>query len=173
MTLSFYFSCNIIQYIFFWRFNSINMTWSKCLVFTKSVIMWLNNISQWLFQLGVVCLPCYYMTLFNTFAQHAGLWSSGMTLASHVELSWFVTHIKLCSVCYYFIAYSVLYFCSFFRTMANISIFLSHWLSHTNFYSLFSQIIRRCKDCNACKLVILIFVYCVTKRDNSKHNRYM
>ena len=38
-----------------------------------------------------------------------------------------------------------------FPTMANISIFLSHWHSHINFYSQLSQLIRRCKDCNACK----------------------
>ena len=37
-------SGNIIEYICFWRFNSIIMTWNKWLVFTKSVIMGLNNI---------------------------------------------------------------------------------------------------------------------------------
>ena len=57
-------SGNIIEYICFWRLNSIIMTWNKWLVFTKSVIMRLNNISPWPCPLGVVCLP----TLFNTFA---------------------------------------------------------------------------------------------------------
>ena len=40
-------SGNIIEHICFWRFNSINMTWNKWLVFTKSIIIGLNNISQW------------------------------------------------------------------------------------------------------------------------------
>ena len=40
-------SGNIIEYICFWRFNSIIMTWNEWLVFTKSVIMGLNNISPW------------------------------------------------------------------------------------------------------------------------------
>ena len=44
-----------------------------------------------------------------------------------------------------------LLFALFFPIMANISILLSHWHSHINLYSQFSQFIRRCKDCNACK----------------------
>ena len=51
-------SGNIIEYICFWRFNSIIMTWNKWLVFTKSVIMRLNNIPPWPCPLGFVCLPC-------------------------------------------------------------------------------------------------------------------
>ena len=51
-------SGNIIEYICFWRFNSIIMTWNKWLVFTKSVIIGLNNISPWPCPLGFVCLPC-------------------------------------------------------------------------------------------------------------------
>ena len=51
-------SGNIIEYICFWRFNSIIMTWNKWLVYTKSVIMGLNNISPWPCRLGFVCLPC-------------------------------------------------------------------------------------------------------------------
>ena len=39
-------SGNIIEYICFWRFNSIIMTWNKWLVFTKSVIMGLNSTSN-------------------------------------------------------------------------------------------------------------------------------
>ena len=54
-------SGNITEYICFWRFNSIIMTWNKWLVFTKSVIMGLNNISHC--PLGVVCLPCVLLLL--------------------------------------------------------------------------------------------------------------
>ena len=59
-------SGNIIEYICFWRFNSIIMTWNKWLVFTKSVIMGLNNISPWPCPLGFVCLPCVITWLFST-----------------------------------------------------------------------------------------------------------
>ena len=59
-------SGNIIEYICFWRFNSIIMTWNKWLVFTKSVIMGLNNISTWPCPLGFVCLPCVITWLYST-----------------------------------------------------------------------------------------------------------
>ena len=59
-------SGNIIEYICFWRFNSIIMTWNKWLVFTKSVIMGLNNISPWPCPLGFVCLPCVITWLYST-----------------------------------------------------------------------------------------------------------
>ena len=59
-------SGNIIEYICFWRFNSIIMTWNKWLVFMKSVIMGLNNISPWPCPLGVVCLPCVITWLYST-----------------------------------------------------------------------------------------------------------
>ena len=49
-----------------WRFNSIIMTWNKWLVFTKSVIMGLNNISPWPCPLGFVCLPCVITRLYST-----------------------------------------------------------------------------------------------------------
>ena len=58
-------SGNIIEYICFWRFNSIIVTWNKWLGFTKSVIMGLNNISPWPCPLGVVCLPCVIIWLFK------------------------------------------------------------------------------------------------------------
>ena len=47
--------------------------------------------------------------------------------------------------------------------MANMSIFLSHWHSHINFYSQLSQFIRRCKDCYAFKN--LWYLYIVLLRD--------
>ena len=50
-------SGKIIEYICLWRFNSINMTWNKWLVFTK-LVMGLKNISQRPCPIGVVCLPC-------------------------------------------------------------------------------------------------------------------
>ena len=59
-------SDNIIEYICFWRFNSIIMTWNKWLVFTESVIMGLNNISSWPCPLAVVCLPCVITWLYST-----------------------------------------------------------------------------------------------------------
>ena len=59
-------SGNIIKYICFWRFNSIIMTWNKWQVFTKSVIMGLNNIWPWPCPLGFVCLPCVITWLFST-----------------------------------------------------------------------------------------------------------
>ena len=58
-------SGNIIEYIYFWRFKSKIMTWNKWLVFTKSVIMGLNNISPWPCPLGVVCLPCIITWLYS------------------------------------------------------------------------------------------------------------
>ena len=69
-------SGNIIEYICFWRFNSIIMTWNKWLVFTKSVIIGLNNISPWPCPLGAVCLPCVITWLYSTpllFMQAVGL----------------------------------------------------------------------------------------------------
>ena len=63
-------------YIYFWRFNSKIMTWNKWLVFTKSVIMGLNNISPWPCSLGVVCLPCVITWLYSTpllFVQAVGV----------------------------------------------------------------------------------------------------
>ena len=59
-------SGNIIEYICFWRFNSIIMTWNKWLVFTKSVIMGLNNISPWPCPLGDVSLPCVITWHYST-----------------------------------------------------------------------------------------------------------
>ena len=59
-------SGNIIEYICFWCFNSIIMTWNKWLVFTKSVIMGLNNISPWPCPLCDVRLPCVITWLYST-----------------------------------------------------------------------------------------------------------
>ena len=59
-------SGNIIEYICVLCFNSIIMTWNKWLVFTKSVIMGLNNISPWPCPLCIVCLPCVITWLFST-----------------------------------------------------------------------------------------------------------
>ena len=59
-------SGNIIEYICFWRFTSIIMTWNKWLVFTKSVIMGLNNISSWPCPLCIVHLPCVITWLYST-----------------------------------------------------------------------------------------------------------
>ena len=133
-------------YICFWRFNSIIMKWNKWLVFTKSVIMGLNNISPWPCPLGFVCLPCVItiMTLFNTLAPHAIRWCSGMSLALHGEGPWFNTHRILCSISYFLLLSLFCTFCSLFHAMANISIFLSHWYSHINCYFPFSQFMCRC-----------------------------
>ena len=135
---------NIIEYICFWHFNSIIMTWNKWLVFTKSVIMGLNNISPWPCPLGFVCLPCVITWLFNTLALHAIRWCSGMSLASYGEGPWFETHTILCSISYFYYYHCFVLFALFFHAMANISVFLSHWYSHINFYFPFSQFICRC-----------------------------
>ena len=55
------------------------------------------------------------------------------------------------SVIIYCVQCFVLFALFFSHNHANISIFLSHWHSHINFYSQFSQFMRRCKDCNACR----------------------
>ena len=98
-------SGNIKEYICFWRFNSIIMTWNKWPVFTKSVIMGLNNIhvSPWPLPAWLCMFTvCIYMTLFNTLARHAIRWCSGMSLASHGEGPWFETHTILCSISYFY-----------------------------------------------------------------------
>ena len=92
-----------------------------------------------------------YMTLFNTLAFHAGRWCKGMSLALHGERRWFETHTILCSICYFLLLTLFCTFCSLFHTMANISIFLSHWYSHINFYFPFTQFMCRRKDWKACK----------------------
>ena len=92
-----------------------------------------------------------YMTLFNTLALHAIRWCNGMSLASHGEGRWFETHTILCSINYFYLLSLFCTFCSLFHAMANISIFLSHWYSHINFYFPFSQLMCRCLDWNACK----------------------
>ena len=88
---------------------------------------WIEQHITLTLSLGVVCIPCVitmYMTLFNTFALHAGLWSSGMTLASDGERSWFETDTILCSISYILLLTLFCTFCSLFHTMANISISL-------------------------------------------------
>ena len=137
-------SGNIIEYICFWRFNSIIMTRNKWLVFTKSVNMGLNNITLTLPALHCSFTVRNYMTLFNTFAHHASRWCKGMSLASQGERHWFETHTILCSISYFLWLLLFCTFCSLFHTMANISIFLSHWHSHINFYFPFSQFMCSC-----------------------------
>ena len=66
VNIIFLLSGNIIEYICFWCFNSIIMTWNKRLGFTKSVIMGLNNISPWPCPLSVICLPCVIIWLYST-----------------------------------------------------------------------------------------------------------
>ena len=112
-----------------------------------------------------------YMTLFNTFALRACrcvvvclslrmAYFSGSRRTRHsVVAGIFLSPTLFCTVC------------SLFHTMANISIFLSHWHCHINFYFPFSQFMCRCKDWNVCKNLVII-LYRVTKRDNSKQNRY-
>ena len=102
----------------------------------------------------------YYMTLFNTFALRAGRWCSGMSIASYGVLLWFETYTPLCSIRYFFYRWLFCTFCSLFHTLANISIFLLHWHCHINFYFPFSQFMCRCKDWNAWKNLVIIFVPC-------------
>ena len=69
----------------------------------------------------------------------------------HCECPWFETHTLLCSIGYFLLLTMFCTFALFFPIMANISTFLSHWLSHINFYSKFCQFMHHCKDCYACK----------------------
>ena len=64
---------SIIEYICFWRFNSIIMTWNKWLVFDEiSYYMGLNNISPWPCPLRLCLFTVRnYMTLLNTLALHS------------------------------------------------------------------------------------------------------
>ena len=137
-------SGNIKEYISFWRFNLIIMTWNKWLVFTKSVIMGLNNISPWPCPLGFVCLPCVITWLYSTpllFMRSVGVLVCLSLRMAKVPGSR-RTQYSVGSVI--FIAIIVLYFFSLFHAMANISFFLSHSYSHINFYFPFSQFMCRC-----------------------------
>ena len=91
----------------------------------------------------------YYITLFNTTILQSGPWRRGMTLVCvpYVPGSR-RTKPFLGSITFY--CYSVSYFWFLFPTTANISIFLSRWHSHINFYSQISQFMFCCKDCYAC-----------------------
>ena len=168
---------------------SVPLLW---LVFMKSVIIGSNNISDWPCPLGVLCLTCVLYDLFYTFAFHAGLWSRGMTLSSHVERRWFQTHIIHCRISHFatvfltsglqgsvnvhrgalllvsqwqcissFVFY-ICTFCSFFRIMANISIFCTRWYSDINFYFRFSPFMRCCKECDACNNW---WIFCIVLRE--------
>ena len=137
-------SGNIIEYICFWRFNSIIMTWNKWLVFTKSVIMGLNNISPWPCPLCIVRLPCVITWLYSTpllFMRAVGVMVCLSLRKANVTGSR-RTQYSVVSVFLLLSLFST--FCSLFHTMVNISIFLSHWHSHINFYFPFSQFMCRC-----------------------------
>ena len=98
-----------------------------------------------LFTVRIICIwP--YLTPHSSW----WLWCRGMTLAYRAERPGFETHKTLCGIGYFFIATVFCIVCSLFPTMANISIFLSHWHSHINLYSQFSQLMRCCKDGNEC-----------------------
>ena len=151
-------SGNIIEYICFLRSNLIIMTWNKWLVFTKSVIMGLKNISPWPGPLDVVCLPCVITWLYSTpllFMQAVGLvvcLSLGMANFCGSRR----TYYSVVSVI--FLLLTLFSTFALFHTMASISIFLSHWHCHIIFYFPFSQCMCRCKDRNACKNLL----YCCT-----------
>ena len=138
-------SGNIIEYICFWRFNSIIMTRNKWLIFTKSVIMGLNNISPWPCPLCIVRLLCVITWLYSTpLLFKWAVWCRGMSLASQGERHWFETHTILCSISDFLLLSLFCTFYSLFHTMANLSIFLSHRHSHINFYFPFSKYMCRC-----------------------------
>ena len=161
----------IIEYICFWRFNSIIMTWNKWLVFTKSVIMGLNNISPWPCPLGFVCLPCVITWLYSTpwlFMRSVGVVVCLSLLMAKVPGS---RRTQYSVVTIIFIAIIVLYFLLPFHAMANISIFLSHWSSHINFYLPFSQFMCRCLDWNACKSWWNFCTVLLREVINSKQNQ--
>ena len=140
-------SGNIIEYICFWRFISIIMTWNKWPVFTKSVIMGLNNISPWPCPLGFVCLPCVITCTWLYSTPRLFMRSIGVVVCLSLRMTKVPgsTRTQYSVVSVIFITIIVLYFLlSFFHAMANISIFLSHRYSHINFYFPFSQFMCRC-----------------------------
>ena len=162
----------IIEYMCFLHFNSIIMTRNKWLVFTKSVIMGLSKISHWPCPLGILCLPCVLHDSILHLSSSCGslvLWYDSRLAWRRYTCTWFETLTMLCSIGYFYCVHCFVLFALFFPIMASISIFLSHWHSNIFFYSQLSQFMRRCKDCNACKKLV-IFVYSFTKRDNSKQN---
>ena len=135
-------SGNIIHYICFYRFDSIIMTWNKWIVFTKSVIMGLNNISPWPCPLGVVCLPCVITWLYSTpllFMRAVGpvVYVSRFGWRTSLVREYFVVSVILLQLLF-------CTFCSLFHLMANISIFLPYWHSDKNFYFPFSKLMCRC-----------------------------
>ena len=125
------------------QFNNYDM--NKWLVFTKSVIMGLNNISPWPCPLGFVCLPHVITWHYST--PWLFMRSVGVVVCLSLRMAKVAgsrrTQYSVVSVII-FIAIIVCTFCSLFHAMANISIFLSHWYSHINFYFPFSQFMCRC-----------------------------
>ena len=119
-------SGNIIEYICFWRFNSIIMTYNKWLVFTKSVIIGLNNISPWPCPLGFVCLPCVITWLYSTpwlFVRSVGVVVCLSLRMAKVPGS---RRTQYSVVSVFFIAIIVLYFFAFFFTQWLIYPFFFH-----------------------------------------------
>ena len=145
-------SGNIIEYICFWRFNSIIMTWNKLLVFTKSVIMGLNNISPWPCPLGVVCLPCVITWLYST--PLLSMQAVGVVVCLSLRMANFSgsrrTHFSVVSVIFYCWHCFVLFYLVFTQGLI-FPFFFSHLHCHINFYFPFSQFMCRCKDWNTYK----------------------
>ena len=94
-------SGNIIQYICFWCFNSIIITWNKWLVFTKISYYVIEQHITLTCPLALFVYRSYYMTLFNTSTLHAGLWCRDKIIASHPWSPWFETQIILCGIWYF------------------------------------------------------------------------
>ena len=123
-------------------------------------------------EFGVVCLPCVITWLYSTpllFVQAIGVVVCLSLRIAYLSGSRRTRHSVVSGIFYRWHCFVL--FCSLFHTMANISIFLSHWHCHINFYFPFSQFMCRCKDWNACKNLVII-LYRVIKKDNSKQNRY-
>ena len=140
-------SGNILEYICFWRSNSMNYDMNKWLVFTKSVIMGLNNISPWPCPLCFVCLPCVITWLYSTpwlFMRSVGV-MVGLSLRMAKVASSRRTQYSVVSVI--FIAIIVCTFCSLFHAMANTAVYPFSFhidISHINFYFPCSQFMCRC-----------------------------
>ena len=138
-------SGNIIEYICFWRFNSIIMTWNKWLISLYEISYY--GIEQHI----TLTLPAWlclftvrnYMTLFNT-------WVFMRSVGAVVCLSLRMAKVPGSRRTQYYVVSVILllslflYFLLPFHAMANISIFLSHWYSHINFNFPFSQFMCRC-----------------------------
>ena len=135
-----------MEYIYVWRYNSIIMTWNKWLVFKKiSHYVIEQHIKLTLpVSLGVWrCLITVSIWPYLTPPLDTQNFGVKICLSLHVPYDpGSIPTDNFVVLVIFFIATVFCIFCSLFTTMANISIFLSHWYSHKNFKYQFNQFMR-------------------------------